>query len=181
MDCHYEFDATNRLLSVSDNWDHIAERNDATDLTRERVLGCELKSLLHDGGARAIYDALFRKVRSGRDKVSFEFRCDTPIERRTWLMTIGADQVGTVRIENSLLDVSPRTVVALLQHGDSNTDDFVIMCSWCMRLKTGINRWQEIEEGIETLKLFKNHTCPLISHSICHDCTKEMMQRIDNA
>ena len=178
MECEYKFDAANRVLTVSDNWDYIAAHNEAPDLTQNRVLGLELNTLLYDDSTRALYDAIFRKVRADQRELAFEYQCDTPSERRRWLMRVSADSSATVCLSNSLLQSTPRTPVELLQSQSSKTDDFVIMCSWCMRLKTGIDALQEIESGIEALELFKRPVNPRVSYSICSGCMKEVLSKL---
>ena len=178
MKCEYEFNAANRVSAVSDNWDLVAASNEAPDLTKERVVGLELHALMFDSGTRALYDSIFRKARGDQRELTFEYRCDTPSEHRVWLMRIAADSSGTVRLSNSLLQSTPRSPVSLLQGRNSQSYDFVIMCSWCMRLKTGIDAWKEIETGIDVLELFDKPVYPVISHSICPNCMEKVVGKL---
>lgn len=67
----------------------------------------------------------------------------------------------------------------LLSESIFNKCIWKFICSWCNRLKTGSDRWQEIEIGMERMPLFEKDLYPTLSHGICPDCYRTVSRTVD--
>jgi hypothetical protein len=79
--------------------------------------------------------------------------------------------------ENGDLQFKSRTIWAqtrqLQMIYDTNaprSDDILIVCSWCKKINTNGEIWEEVEEVVVSLGLFEFERLPQLSHGMCGDC-----------
>ncbi|MEJ5300469.1 MAG: hypothetical protein WHS38_05710 [Thermodesulforhabdaceae bacterium] len=171
----YRVDNSDRLIFVNEEWFRFAEDNDASHLASPFIIGKSLWDLITDQEVRAIYSAILSRVRQTGKPISFNFRCDAPSCRRYMLMTILPVGKGIVEFQSRILKIEYRKPVRLLLKNVSREETFIVVCSWCKRVKAKEDLWLEVEEAINMLDLMTKPKLPKISHGICLDCYKNVI------
>jgi hypothetical protein len=172
----YEVDSDGRIVSVGAGWDTFAVSNGAPQLAADAVIGRPLSEFMVGASTAHLYDALRLRIREGR-RVVLPFRCDGPAVRRSMELFMEPAPNGHVRYEAVLRSSSERLPVALLDVETPRDTSLVTLCAWCRRIEVGV-RWLEVEEGIRELRLFDVEKVPRITHGICPDCHRMMMDEI---
>ena len=116
------------------------------------------------------------RVRLGIGPVRFDFRCDSPDERRLLQMQITARGAGAVVFEVSSLATQSRPEVPLLRRDAPRTESVLRMCAWCKRVAMPDGVWIEVEDAIAAMNLFQASRLPGVSHGICEPCSEVMME-----
>lgn len=166
----YRIDAANRLTWVNPAWIAFAQANDGTEVLPEKVLGQDLLASLADPTIRALYQAMIQRARGG-SAVRFEYRCDAPDRRRTFVMEIQLRPGDEVEFRSTLVREELRPPVELLQVGQPrDRERFVRVCSWCQRIALSDRRWVEVEHAVAALQLFQADRLPCLTHGICESC-----------
>ncbi len=170
--CVHRVDAADRITFVNPRWITFAKSNGADSLP-DRVFGTSLWTHIRGAETHHLYQVLLRQVRrEGRPK-HFPFRCDSPQVRRFMHMTIRPADDHQVDFCILPIREEPRERIALLDVQVPRSDNFVIMCGWCQRVKA--DRWVEVEEAIASLNLFDRRIPPQISHGLCGHCKDKIM------
>jgi hypothetical protein len=52
------------------------------------------------------------------------------------------------------------------------------MCAWCKRVRVN-HDWLEVEEAIAQLNLFAAPTLPQITHSLCSECHRRVIDELE--
>lgn len=166
----YRIDAANRLTWVNPAWVDFARANDGEQVVPEKVLGQDLLAALTDPTIRSLYQTMIQRARAGA-VVRFEYRCDAPDRRRTFVMEIQLRPGDEVEFRSTLVHEVLRPAVELLQVGQPrDREHFVRVCSWCQRIALPDRRWIEVEQAVAALALFKSDRLPRLTHGICESC-----------
>ena len=96
-------------------------------------------------------------------------------------LTIEPAEDRSLRIVVQLLKEEERERVALLDAMVRRDDDLITMCSWCRRVRTAPDSWEEVEVAIQLLGLFDRDALPQITHGVCPECTVRVMEAGDQA
>jgi hypothetical protein len=118
---------------------------------------------------RHIYQQMLVEVRNGRS-LSFDFRCDSPDRRRFLEMRMTPFANEGVQFETFTTCVEERSSQELYRRPAEFTDELVITCSWCKKIRTAENVWYEVEQAVQILQLFELNPTPNLSHGMCEDC-----------
>lgn len=175
----YEVDGADRITAVSESWEAFALANHGGHLVAPKIVGSSLWSAISEPTTRALYRTLVMRVRAGGDVASFCFRCDSPSRRRELLMRIAARDDGIVSFTTSLVREQERREVALLDPAAERTEEIVVVCGWCARVKVGEGRWVEVEEAVRVLRLFELTALPQLSHGMCPLCSETFTHALD--
>jgi hypothetical protein len=120
-------------------------------------------------------------------QLRYTYRCDSPEAVRLMQMTLTSVRLPAgapgVLYHSAEVEVRPRPAVGLLTRpsieGRLEAGDIVSLCSYCRRVRwpSGSGRWVEAgdyyrEGGTEGV---------FISHGICPDCTRTLMEAMDAA
>lgn len=170
---HYVLDATDRIVRVNPHWDRFAQHNQAEHLLGSRVIGTQLWEHITDGSVTDIYHSLLERARRGRE-ISVRFRCDSADVARLLRLTLRGDPLGNVECETTLESERPTMHIPLWDPSAERGPRVVIACSWCKRVRIA-GGWYAPEEGVRVLGLFEGRSVPLISHSVCDDCEKQLL------
>ncbi|MEQ1642888.1 MAG: PAS domain-containing protein [Pyrinomonadaceae bacterium] len=173
----YCIDREDRIASVNGDWDRFAIANDAPELEGAKVLGRSLWDFVADEMTRHIYQEMLMDVRNGRS-ISFDFRCDSPKQRRFLEMRISPASNGSVQFQTLTKNVEDRLAQGLYRISNQFSDDLVITCSWCNKIKTAENNWHEVEDAIHILKFFDLNPAPQLSHGMCDECYVRMTAKL---
>ena len=68
--------------------------------------------------------------------------------------------------------------MSLLDPSVRRNTEFVVVCSWCKRVKTS-GEWLEVEEAVRQLSLFYADDLPRISHGTCVDCLERVRHELE--
>ncbi|MDQ3347404.1 MAG: hypothetical protein M3545_05495 [Acidobacteriota bacterium] len=176
----YTLDASDAIIAVNDAWIAFATANDGVPLLPPAILGRSLWDFIADRTTILLYRRLFERVRAGISPVRFSFRCDAPALRRLLEMSIVMQPAGALRLVVRSVRVEGRPAVLLLDPAGKRSDAVLRMCGWCKRIPDRGGRWMEIEAALPLLALFDQTALPAISHGICGECHRVMMEAADD-
>ncbi len=174
----YRIDIDDTLQFVSPEWVEFGRRNAAADLAPSAVLGRSLWEFITDYETRHLYRQLFAKVRTDGRPRMVPFRCDSPTCRRYMRLTVSRLDGGALELSSELLREEPRDPVALVAAETPRSDAFLRMCAWCKRVRVN-HDWLEVEEAIAQLNLFAAPTLPQITHSLCSECHRRVIDELE--
>jgi hypothetical protein len=176
----YEIDEQNCIAAVNPAWFDEAQTSHDRRLQEAGIVGQDLWSLIHEPTTRHLYETIIATARARGKSVGFGFRCDTPGERRLLHMEVVPQAGDHVAFEVSLVESQPRPSVDLLRVDRAQSDELIRMCSWCKRLPLDDESWVEVEEALETLRVFDvPGPLPAITHGICPECLAKVLEVAD--
>lgn len=176
----YKLDASDIIVSVSENWAAFAEENNwDNSLSPENVVGQKIWYFIQDRETRYLYQELFKQAREGRTFHPIPFRCDSPDKRRFMNLEIRPLTNGELEITSIIMRTEPRTTVRLLDINSPHSNQLVKVCSMCKKMETDNGKWEEIEDGIDKLGLFESEKPPRLSHGVCLSCHQIAFGAID--
>lgn len=177
----YRIDERDLIVSVSDNWLAFAVANQADESCYpDRVINSPLWNYIDGLETSHLYRILLECIRSKNRAVTLPFRCDAPDRQRYLELKISPLGRGGVEFVSRIIREAPRESVRLLEAAVPRTDELVVMCSICKKVRLSEQRWVEVEDAIRELKLFERDAMPTISHGICPDCFRSWMERIES-
>jgi hypothetical protein len=175
----YRIDSNNRIIEMDENWDRFALANDSPHLVRDRIVRKPLFELISDPLSRHLYQLLIERIKHTGKPISFNFRCDSPDRRRYMRMEMSyQDTCDGISFKSTTEREESRDSVELLSPQASRSDELVIICSWCKRIKIDDEEWEEIEQGVQRLGLFDADELPQLSHGMCPDCNKAIWSKL---
>lgn len=164
----YKIDRNNDIIFVNEEWDRFALDNYGQEITSEKILGNNLFDFIADVTVRHIYLDIIKKVREG-NKISIDFRCDSPTFNRILNMTIQLEDGDTVKFISEAKKILPQNYMNVLDPQSERSNKLIPMCSWCKKIKME-TEWEELEQAINKYKLLTQTKVPSITHTICEDC-----------
>lgn len=166
----YEVDAADRIRGVDERWERAARESGASELRPETLVGRSVFEFIAGGEVRHLYGLLFASARRRREPIAVPFRCDSPDRRRFMELRIAPGPDDGLAIETRLIAEERRAPVAWLAAPADGSAAMVAMCSWCKRVRTAPEAWEEIEDAVRALDLFDGQALPGITHGICPVC-----------
>lgn len=176
----YTIDHDDRIVSVNAQWNEFALANDAPELLSQGVVNRPIWDFISDLETTAFYREMIAKVRR-QVAVEFNYRCDSPKQRRLMTMTIKSRHDGWIDFISDVIEVEDRSEQKLIDRHQSRGDSLVVMCSWCKKVRISEMLWHEIEEAIVALKIFEREMLPRISHGMCGRCFDDYKLQLGNA
>jgi hypothetical protein len=170
----YLVDANDRIVSANGDWYAFALENGAA-LGRE-VIGQSLWDFICDAETKILYSLFLKSVRESGAAKHLPYRCDSADVRRYMEMTIAPAGDGSVEFRSRVIREDKRESVELLDFETARTNERIVMCSWCKKVRMESGEWVEVEEAVTTLKLFNATPLPKISHGICERCKSEIAE-----
>jgi hypothetical protein len=166
----YSIDSTNAILCVDDPWLKFARENGAPELTREFVVGRCLWDFVAGRETRALYEAIFDRVRREEVELSLPFRCDSPDRFRFMRLTLFHRAEGTIEFESVLLREQERPYFPILDKLVSRSPSSIPICSLCRRVRILGSEWVEAEDAVARTNLFGSAPVPRLEEHVCSDC-----------
>lgn len=176
MTISYTVDKGNRITAIEGPWDDFAIAGGAPALTSQNVVGTAIFGHV-SGPARIVVGLLLDRARAGK-AVRIHFRCDAPAFRRFLRLEMRLLPDGGVRCDSTVERQEQRPPQLLLDPTAAHSDDIVVVCSWCNRVRLPDDRWVEVEEAVEALNLFLKPSVPQLSHGICDPCMESVRLNI---
>jgi hypothetical protein len=162
------------VVDVQGEWDAFAFENDTPELTSASVVGRTLGDFMGGSETRLIYRALVERVMQTAAAVRFPFRCDSPSHRRHMEMEVEQADPELIRFRSRVVHEQERPAQLLLSSTVERSDELLVMCSWCKRVKTEAGLWVEVEDYLETSGLMEATVLPRLSHGACPECERKM-------
>jgi hypothetical protein len=177
----YRIDSRDVILSVSRNWEPFARANGwDSEISPANVIGHLLWDFIHDAETRHLYKEVCRKVRAGKLIGPIPFRCDSPQERRFLKLVLSPLPDGQIEIISAVARTERRDPIKLLDKDIPRSKDLIKICSMCKKISTLHNKWVEIEEGLQQLRLFEAGEVPGLSHGFCNYCYRGVIADLNN-
>ena len=126
-----------------------------------------------------VYRRVFAKVRAG-ESLNFSFRCDSPAVRRVLTLKMNPVDDGGIEFVTQTVSTEEREFQPLFDKDESRVGAVVVACSWCNKIKTVENIWQEPEDAVLELGLFEHDSLPPLSHGMCAACYASVMGKMDD-
>jgi len=178
-DTEYWVDADDRLTWVSDSWVDFAIMNEAPAFAEQRVLGQSLWSFIEGMELCALYRGVLDRVRSTQGLISIPFRCDAPDRAREMVLHMTPQGSGGVRFQAEVLKESDRPAVPVLDVRRPHSDDTLVICSQCKKLRMDDANWQDLEHAATALGLMTLEVVPKLSHGLCDPCARAFADPAD--
>lgn len=173
----YRIDKNKTIVYVSDNWDLFAMANKGDHLAQGAVLNKPLFGFINEWQCRHLYELLLDWVARTGERVSFSYRCDSPDIRRHMHMDIVPVDNELTEFQSCIVNEQRRQYQPLLDAERDRGRDFVVICSWCKKIKTASDQWLEVEDAVTTMSLFMSPLLPDITHGICPTCYQELREK----
>lgn len=174
----YFINRENRIESINDVWRSFAAKNGGEKLMNEMVLYRDISKFIACDRCQELYYMLLESIRASKKAIGFSFRCDSPETRRYMKMEMVPLEQGKVQFTSYLEREEARESLALLDLSTERTEEFVTICSWCKRIKTGDITWVNTEEAVEKMALFHKERLPKLSHGVCPVCYELLIKKI---
>ena len=175
----YRIDKQDRVIHVNQEWLDFARENQAPELSRAAVRGRKLNDFIADRETRHLYDIIYRRCRETGEPTEVSFRCDSPAERRLQKLHIRRHgERGELEFEGHIISIEARRPYTLSQHSGEDRARFLVICSWCKKIRVGEDRWVEMEEAAKIDHLF-DAVPPNLSHGICPQCFAQVRREVD--
>ncbi|MCX8085177.1 MAG: hypothetical protein N3C60_09680 [Calditerrivibrio sp.] len=164
MDEIIEFylDAANRIIN-------------AKNVDLSNIKGKGYFEFSNDEMLKKLLSKIFQIVRTKKITFTTTYRCDDDKYNRIFKLEIEPLIDGMLRLRHVLVSKTPRPT--LLDF--SRRSDLVYrMCAWCDKIFY-VDRYIELDEAVNNLKLFEHNYLPMFTHGICSDCHKKLMDEIE--
>jgi hypothetical protein len=173
----YHIDKDNRIILLSDEWEHFAVKNNASHLTVGAVLNNTIFDFIADSRCQLLYQMLIDRCRIEQRNLKFPFRCDAPEYRRFMLMEISPLKDGAIVFKSCIVREESREPVPILDVNTGRSDEFLKICSFCKKIEVD-NNWLDVENAIESLDLFNENIFPHLSHGVCQMCYENVSKEL---
>lgn len=178
----YRINEHDEIVFVNDEWSQVGVKNGAPDIVSGKILGHSLWSCISGDTIKDIYREILRQARAGQ-LMRFNFRCDSSDVRRFLELSISLVDNGDLQFKSRTIWAQARQPQMLFDANAPRGDDLLISCSWCKKINTAGETWEEVEDAVVSLGLFELELLPQLSHGMCSGCyrkiTKEHQARFD--
>lgn len=178
MPIQYRIDRADRIQFLNEAWLKFACQNDGAHLSRAHVIGKSLWEFVDGEEVRGLYGQIFKMVRMKQRAGLFRFRCDSPVCRRYFLLTVSPLQEEALMLSTHTIGETPRKTVPLLDSELEKGGTWLRVCSWCMKACLSTKEWVELEEAVDRLDLLGGNPVPHLTHGICPDCQITVEQEL---
>jgi hypothetical protein len=177
----YVIDHNNRIISVSDNWTDFAKENNASpEVIPPDVLGKSLFDFIPDMETADIYRTIIEAVREKKTQIKIPINCDSPELRRSIEVGIHWQEDGSIEFISEIVKIEEREPVTVLDPTSPRSfDRFLNICSFCKKIQTGVDEYQETGQAMRSLNIFDKKKMPMLHQLVCPSCVDEITDRIE--
>ena len=176
----YHIDAQDRLIYIDESWREFAHNNAASELVGDSILNKSLWNFIAGKQVQHLYQMLLAKVRQSGQPAQVTFWCDAPHARRFLELTMTPDEEAGVQFHSWLIREEEREPIGLLEMTRKRTQEFLVICSWCKKVKLDEESWAEVEEAVKELGLFEATELPQLSHGMCPQCAQTWLSKLED-
>jgi len=180
LQLQYRIDYADHIRFINEAWLQFACENAGEHLNRAHVIGKSLWSFIEGEDVKQIYGLIFKKVRTQQQSAVFRFRCDSPVCRRYFLLTVSPLDEGELVLMTHPLREVPRAAISLLDPDVQRGEQCLTICSWCTKACLPPKDWVELEEVIARLDLLDGGDIPRLTHGICLQCQGVIENELKN-
>ena len=177
QDFVYHIDEQDRLCEFNAAWSQFALANDGAAVMPDQVLGRTLWDFIEDTSVRELYRQLVHRARAGHP-ARFDYRCDAPMWRRRFRMSIRKMANGTVKFSSRLQWEEERPQVDMLVAGAPRGEHWVRVCGWCQNVALPDGRWVPVEAAVKRMGLMAEEEFPRLTHGICPPCHSGVLAQL---
>lgn len=175
----YRVNDKDEIIYVNEEWDRFAKENDGIpENLSKNVLNKKIWSFISGFETKHLYQAILENVRRYKRTANIGIMCDGPTIVRTIDIAIKPLENNFVEFDCAIKKQYERLEVILLDRNVKRSNDFIKMCSYCKAINLE-NEWLETEKAVAKLSLFYKKELPQISHGICPDCYKKVMDELE--
>ena len=148
----YELDAENRICRIRGGWDEFQKQNnhcgqaDHGNVLKEKVLGKQLESFIHDDMTRMLLKTVIDGVRYSKQPKTMAYRCDSPDQKRFMEMLVEPLEEGGVRLTHIYLRSELLDPPVTIEPAAALSDKVNARCSICNRIEWN-RAWLEPDEA----------------------------------
>lgn len=171
----YRIDGHDHIVFANQHWFDFARENGAMTLEPDSVIGTSIWEFISNDESRHVFEILLKQVREAGRTVTVPFRCDSPECRRFMHLQISRKAKQEVEFRGRILREERREMVHLLDPTIKRSDELLVMCGWCKKVKLPDGSWEEVEAVVKAMNLFDAPRLPRISHGICQPCASAFL------
>lgn len=175
----YRIDGNDRICFVNPAFSAFARANDAFDLVGEGIIGRLLWEFISDETIRALNQMLALKARRTHRVVTFPYRCDSPELLRSMEMVILPLDHEMLEFQSHTVRQQSRPVQSLGRLRTRQPNASLRVCSWCNKVDTGGDNWQELEWLLARRNLLDENPPPSLTHGACPICCRILKGKIE--
>lgn len=180
MPVQYRIDGADRIQFLNEAWLQFACQNDGAHLNRANVIGKPIWEFIEGEAVCELYGQVFKAVRVKQQAVGFKFRCDSPVCRRYFLLTVAPLQEEVLMLSTHPVREESRKPVTVLDPDVERGESFLKICSWCLKACLSAKQWVELEKAITRFDLLGGRPVPHLTHGICPDCQTMVEDELKN-
>jgi hypothetical protein len=180
MSIQYSIDSSDTIRFINEAWLQFACQNDGAHLNRAYVIGKSLWDFIDGKDIRHLYSLILKKVRTTQQAKEFKFRCDSPACRRYFFLTVSPLHGGELMFSTHLIREDPRNPVPILDPEVKRGEQFVKICSWCLKAGLPTQEWVELDEAMTRLDLLGGGEVPQLTHGICSECQRSIEDELES-
>lgn len=167
----YQIDKDYNIINLSDNWYAFAVENSGAEKNYpSNVIGFPLWNFITGIETKHLYQIMLKEVRDKYKQIRVFFRCDAPTIRRYLKLSIIPLEHGIIEFQSQTIKVESRYPIGLLDSRTKRSEEFIRICSMCKKIAISDCEWIEIEEAINTLRIFEQELVPQLTHGFCKCC-----------
>lgn len=177
----YIIDNKDNILSISSQeWDEFYNQNsDQESCLSSNIIKEPLWDYIDDFETKHLYENIINNVRKYNKQITIPFRCDSPSQRRFLNLTLKPLKGEYIEFISKIEKIENREFIPLLDNKRDSSEEILIVCSMCKKIKLEENLWEEVETAVSLLKLFEKPKLPMLSHGLCPFCKKVYMEEVE--
>lgn len=160
---YYLLDSHRNIKSISGDWDAFAKSNGAEQLATEKVIGNSIFDFMSGKVTKQFYEQLIKQAHTIAKTITFDYRCDSPEQKRFMELHITPLDNGETAITSHFLGSRPLKKRVHTYLVKERTKQSKISCSLCNKIQHQ-KVWLELEDCAI------NNPTP-ITYGICEDCS----------
>lgn len=180
MPIQYRIDGTNRIQFINEAWFEFAAQNGAEELNSDYILGNLIWKFIAGKEVMQLYDLIFKAVRKTHKDAVFSFRCDSPAYRRYLRLTVSPLPDEALMLSTEQIREVSRSPVPLLDLDTARGEEYLTICSWCIKARLPSEKWVELEEAVNHFDLLARKDFPKLTHGICPECVTKIKNELEN-
>ena len=172
----FRININDNIIFINDDWSKAVALNNACGIFGDKTLHQNFWDFFDDISIEYLYRKLLFRVRQGHE-VKFNLRCDYADSVQLLELHITLQSRNEVLFEVRVIEKDFYSSQSSFEESAAQTEELLVVCSWCDRVNIKNESWQEIEQAVNTLKLFESRNLPRISHGMCNDCYNLNIQK----
>ena len=131
----YEIDADNRVLSVCEEWNQLADAFSEFGPRADDLIGTNILDHITGMETRHLFVLLFDRARTLAATVEAPFRCDGPVDRRFMKLLMEPVCPNNLKVTSVMLRHETCPYTPLLDVNVTRSDEFLQICAWCKNIQ----------------------------------------------